>query len=400
MSSHPEIRPVGTTDQQILTRLRSELASFVGLDPSGLTAAEARERLAAFVAIGKLADAGVVALAHTVAGFHPTGVGAATRELAASAGVSQAEAERIEATSKVLPDLPVVRQALASGSLSRTQVAVVAEAAASSPGSEAPLLATAGARDLMGLRRHAERVLAEGGNAKRNRERAHANRGLRTWTKNGEWHCHLNGPTHLGAEIALALQPFWDQALRDASKQDREPFGAYGFDAMVAMARAAATGSTDVKVKKRRWQGVVRVDATAIARGHAVEGETVEIAGVGPIDVETATALLGEATVYAMVKRGRDVASIATVTRWCPPTLRLALAEKGDFECGNRDCSNTAFIELDHEDDIAWSFETSYRNGNCLCSRCHDLKTLHSYQITHHPDGTITLEPPDPDPPP
>ena len=176
---------------------------------------------------------------------------------------------------------------------------------------------------------------------------------------------------------------------------------------MVAMAEAAAgngsVGATDggtAKPKKRRWQGVVRADASALRRGHATTGEIVEIVGVGPIDIDAAIALLGEATVRILIKHGHDVLSMATATRAYPASLAVAVAEKGGWECANRSCSNAAFVENDHTDDYHRTHDTSYPNLWPLCSHCHDDKTYRSYRITDRGDGTIDLlAPDDPDPP-
>ena len=82
------------------------------------------------------------------------------QDLVTRKSVRLAEAERVVATSKALAALPATRAALVSGRLSRTQAGLVADAAAESPASEADLLATASLQDLVGLRRHVERVKA------------------------------------------------------------------------------------------------------------------------------------------------------------------------------------------------------------------------------------------------
>ncbi len=141
---------------------------------------------------------------------------------------------------------------------------------------------------------------------------------------------------------------------------------------------------------------MIRIDAAAIRRGRAAAGEVCEITGVGPIDVAKAVDLLGDATVRFLVKNGHDIASVATTTRYRPPELEVAVLEKGGWECANRTCSNTAYLEWEHEDDYARSRDTSYINGNPLCGCCHDRKTYDGWQIVHFADGTLELVPPDP----
>ena len=406
MSSYPSIEASGTVcGADLLEHVGAQVRSLLGsLDPASVTVPEARRLQARFLALGKLADAGAVLVAHAVAAAHEHGVGAATKELARSAGVSAAEAERMVSTSKVLPSLARTRHELVAGRLSRAQVALVADAASCSPVSERELLDVARFQDLVGLRKQAERVKAATRDGAADRARAHANRSVRSWVKHGEWHLHASGPVDIGAEIQFGLQPFWDHTLRQASKENRvEPYGAHGFDALTLMARGAS-GSVNIdalKLKKRRWQGVVRADASAIARGHTVAGEICEIPGIGPIDVEKAIELLGSATVRILIKQGRDVRTVATTTRYIPPELSFAIAEKANFECTNRACSHSLFIDYDHDELFSVGRDTSYCNLDGLCSQCHGLKTHHGYTIHHHDDGTTSLIPPedDPDPP-
>ena len=404
MSSFPTIESAAAMrGVELLDRLVDELRTVLAsLDPGD--AEEARRLQPRFLQLGRLADAGAVTVARAVAAAHEHGIGAATKELAQSAGVSQAEAERMVATSKALPDLAMTRKLLLAGELSQAQAGIVAAAASASPTAEQGLLDVARWQGLAGLRKHAERVTAAVRDGAADRARAHANRSVRTWTKYGEWHMHLSGPVDAGAEVQFGLQPFWDHMLRVAAKEQRvEPYGAHGFDAMVLMARCAR-GVEDVdglKLKKRRWQGVVRADASAIARGHTVAGEVCEIPGVGPIDVQKATELLGSATVRILIKRGHDVATIATTTRYIPPELSFAIAEKAGWECTSRACSNSLFVEYDHDELFSVGKDTSYCNLDGLCSHCHGLKTHHGYTVRHHTDGTVSLIPPpdDPDPP-
>src|SRR5262249_14036700 len=157
----------------------------------------------------------------------------------------------------------------------------------------------------------------------------------------------------------------------------------------------ASTGCSEAKGKQRLWQAVVRVDATAIRRGHCVSGEVCEVVGVGPIDVDSAIRLLGESTVRLMIKDGRDVLSMATVTPSYPKSLALAVAEKADWVCSNRGCSNVGYIENDHNNEFHKTHDSSYCNLWPLCSRCHHLKTYDGYRVFDHGDGSVSLLAPD-----
>src|SRR5207302_1970499 len=78
-------------------------------------------------------------------------------------------------------------------------------------------------------------------------------------------------------------------AARRAGRQ--EPAEAYAFDALLAMARAA-TGAPGARPPVKV---IVRIDHTALVRGHTVAGETCEMAGVGPVPVAVVEELMGDA---------------------------------------------------------------------------------------------------------
>ena len=79
---------------------------------------------------------------------------------------------------------------------------------------------------------------------------------------------------------------------------------------------ALETGTT----KSRHGPTVVhvRVDAAALRRGYVEDGEVCEIAGVGPVPVATARALLPEAFLKVVIADGVDVVSVSP-----PGTVRL-----------------------------------------------------------------------------
>lgn len=70
---------------------------------------------------------------------------------------------------------------------------------------------------------------------------------------------------------------------------------------------------------------IVRIDHTALLRGHAQAGETVEVAGLGPVPVATVQALMDDAFVAAVVTRGHDVVNAAHLGRGVNAHQRTAL---------------------------------------------------------------------------
>ncbi|HVN51918.1 MAG TPA: hypothetical protein VMT43_10820 [Acidimicrobiales bacterium] len=62
--------------------------------------------------------------------------------------------------------------------------------------------------------------------------------------------------------------------------------------ASAAMARAATNGGTGETAKRPGTRVVIRADLAALRRGHVADGETCEVAGVGPVPVRQVNHLL------------------------------------------------------------------------------------------------------------
>jgi len=91
---------------------------------------------------------------------------------------------------------------------------------------------------------------------------------------------------------------------------------------------------------------LVLVSATALRRGHTIPGERCEIAGIGPIDLPAAKALLGDAGIDILVTDGIDVRTVAHTSR--TPNRRQRAALLADRECEIRGCAATRGLEIDH----------------------------------------------------
>lgn len=76
----------------------------------------------------------------------------------------------------------------------------------------------------------------------------------------------------------------------------------------------------------------VVIDHGALVRGNALEGEQCEIPGVGPVSVAWVREMLGDAFVTAVVKKGRDITTVAHFGRHIPVHLRTAMI------VGGREC--------------------------------------------------------------
>jgi hypothetical protein len=143
---------------------------------------------------------------------------------------------------------------------------------------------------------------------------------------------------------------------------------------------------------------IIRCDHSAFTRGHTVDGETCEIAGVGPVAVETVKEILqtGDPFLTAVVVKGHDVLSVAHLGRSANAYQRTAI-ESISIGCTNSACNGTVGIQIDHRDPFAKVRQTLLTNLDPLCTPCHHLKTHRGW---HLQDGTgrRPLLPPPPPP--
>jgi hypothetical protein len=116
------------------------------------------------------------------------------------------------------------------------------------------------------------------------------------------------------------------------------------------------------------------IDHAALVRGNALPGERCEIPGVGPVNVAWVRDLLGEAFVTAIVKKARDITTVAHFGRHIPAHLRTAMIV-GGRECDTEGCHSRGCLEIDHERDFALGGPAAWSNLHWNCSICHDRKT-------------------------
>jgi hypothetical protein len=174
------------------------------------------------------------------------------------------------------------------------------------------------------------------------------------------------------------------------SSGERERQDAYAADAF-----ADAILGDPGQAKSGGYTAHVLIDHEALVRGHAAEGETCEIPGVGPVNVEWVRGILGAAFVTAIIKKGKDISTVSHFGRHIPAELRTAMIVSGR-ECSVVGCSGREYLELDHcEVDHAQGGPTAWWNLCWLCSIHHDRKT--SGWILGPPDpvtGKRRLDPP------
>jgi len=315
--------------------------------------------------------------------------------LARNTGTSVGQAVTTLETAARLHELPALDAAYRAGTLSPTQANEIASAAAADPAAERELLDAAAKDGAAGLRERCRRVKAAATSDDAARHEAiRRTRSLRHWTDpDGAFRIDGRLLPEDGAEILAGLEPFRARifgAARAAGR--REPYAAYLADALVAMARAAPTGSGTARSLPRASVHV-RVDHTAFRRGHVEPGETCEIAGIGPIPVASARALAADAVISAIVCDGVDVKAVAHLGRSIPAHVRTALIAR-DLVCVVPGCHTRDGLEIDHIVAFADGGVTGLSNLCRMCRWHHSLKTHQGYRLTGGP-GDWGWEPPE-----
>jgi hypothetical protein len=311
-----------------------------------------------------------------------------------------------------LPECGSTDAALRSG---RVSLAVAREvtAAAEVGGelAEVRVLGTATREGLRAARDETRRVLAHASDAAERETRIHRRRARHRWvSRDGVWNLKLQGPVAAGAEIEACLAPFddaaWDAAARQA-RGERDAPDAIAFDGFLACLRAARDGRVAGSSKPRgraktRDHVVVHVDAQRLLGRHHGAGAPAaagpgsegccEIPGVGPVPVEHARSLLGDALVTVLVEDGRDVKTFARPGRTMVAALHQLLDAR-DPVCTILGCGRAQRLEHDHALAVSDGGDSTVENTGGLCKHHHVLKSK-GWVLTERPDGTRTLDPP------
>src|SRR5205085_1295839 len=127
-------------------------------------------------------------------------------------------------------------------------------------------------------------------------------------------------------------------------------------------------------------------------------GERCEIAGVGPVPVATAPAVLDDAAVAVLTRDGDDITAVSSLKRTIPTKLRRAL-EALYPACAVSTCGNDQFLEIDHVVPLEEHGRTELENLWRLCSHHHRLKTYEGWKVVGRNGSRDLLPPDDPDPP-
>ena len=84
------------------------------------------------------------------------------------------------------------------------------------------------------------------------------------------------------------------------------------------------------------------------------------------MDVTWVRSLLGSAFLTAVVKKGKDITTVAQLGRHVPVEVQTGLIVQG-HECDIRGCGLRGYLERDHHRDYAKGGATSLENLGWLC---------------------------------
>jgi hypothetical protein len=120
---------------------------------------------------------------------------------------------------------------------------------------------------------------------------------------------------------------------------------------------------------------------------------------VGPVSVDHARSVLGDALCHLVITNGVDVTTVCSLGRHIPEALRVAIVER-DRTCRVPGCHRDLGLEHDHwQVDFAKGGETSLDNLVLLCRHHHRLKTHEGWRLIRHQGEWQFLPPDRPKPP-
>ena len=317
-----------------------------------------------------------------------------TRSSVPQAVAVKVAADRLEA-------LPATTEALAAGELSAVEAQTIAAAAHADPGAEGDLLEAAGTLPVHELMLMAKKV-AHAAHAvdPAHRKALHARRYFRAWTDAegmGRISAAMLPEDCLEVVSAVRSRAVHIADEMRAAGEDVESQAAYDADALVALVtgdeRRATFAGTEGG-RSRCPQLFLHVNAQGWRRGRLEEGECCEVPGVGPVPLQVADSLVGDATLTVLARDGVDVRTVAYVGRTVPASTARAL-EARDPVCVVPSCQVAVGLEIDHWlVPFSQGGPTALWNLARLCRFHHRLKTYEGYRLAGGP-GRWEWHPPD-----
>jgi hypothetical protein len=383
-----------------LMTTRMTLASLAGeFEPDALSGEEAVRVVTVLGVIYRLTEGLLAKAARRVAetsAYVPSGDCDAAQFYARAVGVGAGEAHRVLGMAKRLEALPETAAAVREGRLSGRQAELVAGAATWNPGAERKLLAAASA-GMVPLRDACVVARAEVEDPAKRRARHHRARRLRVWTADDGM---VEGHFRLEPEVGGPCKAVLDAEVRRIFRARRasgehESHEVYAADALARLLLEGNTESSGTAARRAATNVHVVIDHAALVRGNAIAGERCEIPGVGPVNAQWVREQFGEAFLTAVIKKGRDISTVAHLGRHVPAVVRTAMIV-GGRECEIAGCYRRGYLERDHcAVDHAHGGPTARWNLAWLCSVHHKRKTKGSRLSPPDPQsGKRTLRPP------
>lgn len=304
--------------------------------------------------------------------------------LAAQTGISVRAAASQLGTATKAGKLPKTADAMRNGRLSPDQAGAITDAATADPAAEDDLLSAAATDTTAALREKAARAKAAATDTATRERRIRAERTVRTRIDaDGAFCLWLRGPAIDGVRLEALLRPFREQAFRTGRGTTHDTYDNRSYDAFFAMVDQLRTEPGDEATRPPGGNNVkviVRVDHSALVRGHTLAGETCDVAGLGPIPASAVRDLLQDAFLAVLVTKGRDVHTVAHQGRRLNAHQRTAIEWTGT-RCTNGACNRTVAIQIDHRVPYNDERVTKLDNQDPLCPECHRRKTHHGWHL-------------------
>lgn len=379
------------------------LSSF---EPARYSGGDAEALVSVFATLERLAISGkalAAARAATAKCHLGSGQRSAAEWLARRTGDPMGEAIDILKVGEAATSHPGVGEALRRGDLTKHKAKLIVDAVGVNPRSEDEVLAGARGSTHRQVRDACQRAKAEGRSQEdeeARRVRLHRSRFCRTFTDaEGAFRLEAGLAPEVGAGL-LALLSHETDRLFGAARRDgiADTADNYRADALVSLIRRGGAGRGGDGTKAPPPALHIRVDLSALRRGHVNEGEICEIPGVGPVSVEVAREVLGEALCDLVITDGVDVTTICHLGRAIPKSLKTALIER-DPTCCVPGCDVATGLEIDHwEVPFKDGGPASLENTVRICAHHHALKTHRGFVLSGGPGHWRFDPPPTPKP--
>jgi hypothetical protein len=268
------------------------------LQPELLSAAGARDQLAAYARAEKLASFGKTLLARRLDD---------AIEVARATGTSVGSAKVAVDTGKALAAADDVRDAFQGGELSLDQASEIAKAEQARPGSASELLPVAATESFHVLKERSRNIVLEAEQGRGLAARQREARCARSYSDElGMIHLHVAWQPHVATPIVNRAEGEAARLHRKAKQDGRyEPFERHLADAYAGMFGGTTTA------RSRRPELVVVVSHEVATRGwtDVKAGEACKIPGVGPVSPEVAREIAADAFLSGSSSTARTCAT-------------------------------------------------------------------------------------------